>query len=293
MRSDFSCVFTQHIVLIKKQIKTKKIKMFRLFSEACVGKAVWQRYGKATKEFDVTEQSESDLWGMEICPSRSGVIHPTPFPLRFLLNGSTTFKKKKEERNRDLLRSCCCCGSSVRVSRNLLTCELLSPWERQAALPPEISSCAFSQSTNWRDKNLLSVIHVCPKADRMPKPVPVSCVIKRVIVFGNGALTYKKKISNPNVSPDWMKWQLRLILLLFTFFFLFASHCVSAAQPAAVQQLQGLHEAQAQLSDCDRQGVHVGGECKLTVKRVHLKQKEVDVQVLESGSWWSMNPFLC
>lgn len=97
MRSDFSCVFTQHIVLIKKQIKTKKIKMFRLFSEACVGKAVWQRYGKATKEFDVTEQSESDLWGMEICPSRSGVIHPTPFPLRFLLNGSTTFKKKRRK----------------------------------------------------------------------------------------------------------------------------------------------------------------------------------------------------
>lgn len=199
MRSDFSCVFTQHIVLIKKQIKTKKIKMFSLFSEACVGKAVWQWYGKATKS--VMLQSNRRVTFGEWRSARQEVVcHPTPFPLRFLLNGSTTFLKKKEERNRDLLRSCCCCGSSVRVSKNLLTCELLSPWERQAALPPEISSCAFSQSTNWRDKNLLSVIHVCPKADRMPKPVPVSCVIKRVIVFGNGAHTYKPDFKSQRLT---------------------------------------------------------------------------------------------
>lgn len=161
--------------------------MFRLFSEACVGKAVWQWYGKATKSLML--QSNRRVTFGEWRSVRQEVVWVTR--LHFLCGSCLTAQLhlKKEERNRDLLRSCCCCGSSVRVSKNLLTCELLSPSERQAALPPEISSCAFSQSTNWRDKNLLSVIHVCPKADRMPKPVPVSCVINRVIVFGNGAHT--------------------------------------------------------------------------------------------------------
>lgn len=65
---------------------------------------------------------------------------------------------------------------------------------------------------------------------------------------------------------------------------LFLNMCVSAAQPPAVQQLQGLHEAQAQLSDCLRQGVWIGGECKLNAKRVCLNEKKADVPVLKSGS---------
>lgn len=94
MRSDFSCVFTQHIVLIKKQIKTKKIKMFRLFSEACVGKAVWQWYGKATKSL-MLKSNRRVTFG-EWRSARQEVVWVTRhhFLLQFLLNGSTTFKKK-------------------------------------------------------------------------------------------------------------------------------------------------------------------------------------------------------
>lgn len=115
-----------------------------------------------------------------------------------------------------------------------------------------------------------------------PKPVPASCVIKRVIIFGNGAHTYKTDFKSQRLTRL-NKMTVAFEFILFLHFF-FAFHCMSAAQPAAVQQLQGLHEAQAQLSSCVRQGVHVGGKCKLTVKRVHLKQKKADVQLSKSGS---------
>lgn len=110
-------------------------------------------------------------------------------------------------------------------------------------------------------KNLLCVTHACPKAYRTPEPVPVSCVIKGVIFFGHGAHTnttdFKSQLTKRNeltVEFDFTA----VHILSFPF-------AVSTAHPAAVQQLQGLHEAQAHLSNYVGQGVPLRGECKMTV----------------------------
>lgn len=229
---------------------------------------------------------------MEICPSRSGVSHPTPFPLRFLLNGSTTFKKKRRKETETFWEAAAAAAEAACASAR--TC-----WPASFYLLESVKQLSLLRYLPARSARApTEEIKTC-WALSMSLPKPTACQSRYLLAvwlkelsFLETGHTLTKQISNPNASPDWMKWQLRLIFTAF-YIFLFAFHCVSTAQPAAVQQLQGLHEAQAQLSDCDRQGVHVGGECKLTVKRVHLKPKEVDVQVWKSGSWWSMNPFLC
>lgn len=180
---------------------------------------------------------------MEICPSRSVVRHLSPFPLQFLLNVSTTFKQKRRKETESFQEAAAAAAAACSSARTCWPARfyLPLPCEHQAALPPEISSCAFSQSTNWRDNNLLCVIHVRPEAGHMPKPVPASCVIKRVIVFRKWGRDFANRFQIPTCQQtEWNDSCIWFYCFLHSFF---AFHCVSAAQPAAVQQLQGLHEA--------------------------------------------------